>query len=67
MATNSAHTQPPLSAEELLSLDNVPARREAPPHVVQQLATRLLHLSGGGERIERAVSDAGHGHAIDPA
>ena len=58
MATNPAHTQPPLTAEELLSLDNVSAQREAPPHIVHQLATRLLNLSGSGEGIERAVSDA---------
>lgn len=58
MATDPAHTQPPLTAEELLSFDNVPAQREAPPHIVHQLATRLLNLSGSGEGIERAVSDA---------
>lgn len=58
MTTTAAHAQPPLSAEELLSLDNVPARGEVPPHVRKALTTRLLHLSGGGEGLERAVSDA---------
>jgi hypothetical protein len=58
MTTDSSRSQPPLSADELLSLDNVPARGEAPPHVVQHLATRLLQLSGGGEQIQRAVADA---------
>jgi len=55
-----ADLQPPMTAEALLALDNVPAGRTPPPHVAQQLATRLLYLSGGdaGEGIERALEDA---------
>lgn len=58
MAMNANHPRPPLSADELLALDNLAAQREAPPHVVQQLNTRLLQLSGSGEKIEGAVWDA---------
>lgn len=55
-----ADAEPPITAEALLALDNVPAKRTPPPHVAHQLATRLLYLSGGGEGIERAVEDADH-------
>ena len=55
-----ADAEPPMTAEALLALDNVPARRQPPPHVVRQLATRLLYLSrgDGGEAIERALEDS---------
>lgn len=58
MATEQTRSDRPITAEELLALDNVPAQREAPPHVAEQLATRRLYLSGAGEGIERAVADA---------
>jgi V8-like Glu-specific endopeptidase len=49
--------RPPLTAEALLRLDNMPARREPPPHAVEQLATRRLYLSSpeGVESLERAL------------
>ncbi len=52
--------QPPITAEALLALDNVPARREPPPHAVAQLGTRRLYLSSreGAESLERAFDDA---------
>jgi V8-like Glu-specific endopeptidase len=55
-----ADAAPPITAEALLALDNVPAQRTPPPHVARQLATRVLYLSrrDGGEGIERAVQDA---------
>jgi V8-like Glu-specific endopeptidase len=61
VAVNQTHArsgaEPPITAEALLALDNVAAKREPPAHVAEQLATRRLYLSGGdgGEGIERAV------------
>lgn len=52
--------EPPITAEDLLALDNAPAKREPPPHVAEQLAHHRLYLSSreGVENIERAVNDA---------
>jgi len=61
---NDTHAQPgkepPITAEALLALDNAPAKRKPPPHVVKQLGARRLYLSSGDgvEGIERAVQDA---------
>jgi V8-like Glu-specific endopeptidase len=51
---------PPITAEQLLALDNAPAKREAPDHVTEQLSARRLYLSSrkGVEGIERAVENA---------
>lgn len=56
-------TEPPITAEALLALDNVPARRQAPPHALEQLNTHRLYLSSreraeGVKGVERAVEDA---------
>jgi hypothetical protein len=64
MAVHDSHAnpgaEPPMTAEALLALDNVPAKRKRPPNVAKQLATRLLYLSRpeGGKGMERALEDA---------
>lgn len=52
--------KPPITAEELLALDNMPAKGKRPHHVVEQLRTRRLYLGSGDgvEDIERAIKTA---------
>jgi V8-like Glu-specific endopeptidase len=51
---------PPLTADELLGLDNVAAEKKAPARIARSLATRRVYLSGArsAQDIERALREA---------
>jgi V8-like Glu-specific endopeptidase len=70
MATNHTRTppkaEPPITAEALLALNNIPAKQRPPREVSEKLATRLLYLSRteGRDAIEQVLSESSHAGSL---